>query len=94
MLPSSFINCAGLFIPSGIGIGTTPANIPFTSASSTSWNRSSITELSALFTEFATGLANFTHASKVPSTQSARDSTAGVPGAGLNLQVISSHKFA
>ena len=94
MLPNSFISCAGLFIPSGNGIGTTPANNPATSALSTSWNRSAITEVNASFTDFATGLANFTHAPKVSFTQSARDSIAGVPGAGLNLQVISSHKFA
>ena len=88
------MSCAGLFIPSGSGIGTTPANNPFTSASSTSRNRSSITEVSASFTDFATGLANLTHASSVFSTQSALDNTSGVPGAGLKLHVISSHKFA
>ena len=95
VLPSSFISWAGSFIPSGIGIGTGPANMPAISPSPNAPpRRSEITEAKASFIDSATGAANFAHWSMVPSTQPARVSTSGSPGAGLNSQAVSSHRFA
>ena len=95
VLPSSFISWAGSFMPSGIGIGTGPANMPAISPSPNAPpRRSEITEAKASFIDSATGAANFAHWSMVPSTQPARVSTSGSPGAGLNSQAVSSHRFA
>ena len=94
MFASNFISCTGLFIPFGRGIGTTPAKTPEISASSISEKRFAITEVKASLIARATGVANLIHDSIVPSTQFPRERISGLPGAGLKLVVISSHKFA
>ena len=92
---NSRISWAGSFIPSGIGIGTGPANMPATSPSpKASPSRSDITEATASFIDWATGAANSAHASSVPSTQPERVSSCTSPGTGSNRQTVSSHRFA
>ena len=68
--------------------------MPSTSVSCESPNFADITLVKASPTDFATGFANLTHESIVPSIQSDLERISGVPGAGFKLQLVSSHKFA
>lgn len=75
-------------------MGTGPANIPEISPWSKPWKRWFMTEVRASLTAWATGEANWTQASMLPSIHPARVKASVWPGAGSKEQTVSSQRLA